>query len=519
MNIGPRKRERVGRAVAGKAVDETQLEPSERGHDLTVVFAEAPDDKHTRKAQVKKLHLPATGSAKRPCEFEVHPRKGARGFEGRITVLYKGRVLQTARILGRVGSGPRRGPLDLQLAVIEVESAARAEASESIDAAIVLNDTAAGPTVTSIGGDEAIVTQIAEVKSLAETMSAAIALFTEQDRGEGALPAANMMELYRAVALPGSQVWKYLVKRFPPRVRTAKRLQVVEAAIGATLPVELFYRQPAPLANAKPCPGGPADGERACSACPDEMGAPKVVCLNQFWGFRTVVERRGLTEDVPAGAVAKLAAARDGDKPPPLKIEAAVYGTSDIVDSAMPPGTPSDLLPTKRAQKALESLVGTANVKLVTGLDEWEMATQALSPGIIVLLVHKAKVYGGDALQIGPGNPIPQGNILARHLVGPAGIHPIVVLMGCKTGLSKADVLGFVPWLTECGASAVISTLSPVLGRYAGPALATIIGVLGEKRGKGTFGVAVLEAKRRLLESGEPIGMCLVTFGDADLKL
>ena len=363
-----------------------------------------------------------------------------------------------------------------------------------------------------------MVTEIADVKDLAQTMSAAISLFTEQQREAGGLAKAELIEFLSGVALPGSQVWSYLVDRLPAAVRKAKRLQVVEAAIGATLPIELFYRRPAPVPGATWCEGGPPDGDRPCSKCPDEAHAPEVVCLNQFWGCRTVVERRGLRQNVPPGAVATLKAVESASAPP-LHLGAAIFGTSDIVDSGMPPGTPAEQLPSAQVRHALGDLVGAANVTNVGTLADWEDAVRTTSPGLIVFLVHKTKFAASEAIQLGSSIKVAEGHILEKHVVGPKGIHPIVVLMGCSTGLPKADVLGFVPWLTHQGASAVVSTLSPVLGRYAGPALAKLVAMLAKKRGTGTLGEAILEVKRQLIEEGEPIGMCLVTFGEADLRL
>ncbi len=517
VTIAPIQTKRAGLAVAEPALDESQLDIGPEGIELTVVFAEAPRDKRPRKAQIGKLCLPPIGAPRRPCIFMVRPGNGANLFEGRITVLYRNRVLQTARLLAQVATGSQRGPLDLSLAILELEKAADAAGRQGFDAALVLNDTNSGPTVTGIAGEEAVVTQIGNVKGLAETVSAAISLFTERDRGTGPLPREEMLELFRAVALPGSQVWAYLERKLPDKLRTAERVQVVEAAVGAMLPVELLYRVPAPDPGAKLCPGGPPVPGRPCSACPDTEHASSVACMNQFWGLRTVVERVGLRDDVPAGAVARLAVGRDDNLS--LSLESAAYGTCTAVDEAMPPGTPSEHLPTMQARRSIEMLVGAEHVRDLQWLDDWREAVRETSPGLIALLVHKTKDTVNEALQLRDSRPVPVANIREWHLVGPKGVHPLVVVMGCKTALSKTEVLSLAPWLMLQKAGAVVCTLSPVLGRYAGPALATILDTIGQHRGRGTLGDALLAAKRSLIQAGEPIGMTLVSYGDVNLKL
>lgn len=515
VTIAPRPT-RMKMAIADTAFDEWLLQPSVRGHDLNVVFSQAPRKGERRRAQVSRLHLPPIGMPEHGCEFTIRAEPGDDAFEARITVLYRNRVLQTARVVARVRNAGESVPLDLRLAVIDVEGADAAATREPFEAALILNDSGFGPSVTSVAGDEAVVTNIGNLKDVAKAISKAITLFTDKDR-VGGLTEQERVDLITAVALPGSQLWSYLREGFPKAVLEAKRVQVMEAAIGAMLPVELFYRMPAPAPGAKLCEGGPPDTDRLCSKCPAPSDAPSVACMNQFWGFQTVFERRGLKLDVPLGAVATLKVA-DG-LAAPLRIESAVYGTSDVVDAAVPATASPEQRPSVQARRALEDLVGRDNVLPIDTLDSWAKAVAERSPGLIVFLVHKTEYLTNDALQLGSTYKFAAGNVLEKHVVGPAGTHPIIVLMGCKTRDANADVLGFVPWLTHIGASAVVSTLAPVLGRYAGPALAKLIRILGEKRGKGTLGEAIVEAKRQMVAEGEPIGMCLVTYGEADIRL
>jgi hypothetical protein len=258
-------------------------------------------------------------------------------------------------------------------------------------------------------------------------------------------------------------------------------------------------------------------GDRPCSKCPEGLEGRTVVCANQFWGLRTVFERVAHPADVPAGAVATVR--RGVDPTSGVRLDSALLATSELVDAEAKNAKPKER-PSAVVEGALEELVGPGKLHKVETLAEWEDAVKK-APGLLVLVVHSTlDELDNEAIEIS-GTPISYANIEDPHLVASGGSEPIVLLIGCSTAVAEAGALGLVPRLIAKRAAAVVATLAPVLGRYAGPATAELLRALAASRksGAGTLGDALLQVKRALVARGEPIGMALVAYGDASVQL
>ena len=354
-------------------------------------------------------------------------------------------------------------------------------------------------------------------------MADMIARFTDRDRGPAGLLRDEMAKLLIDLANPGKIIWDELEQVFPEPVRRADRLQLVQAKPGRPIPVELLYRGlAAPLDGAQWCAGGPRDGSRPCAACPvDFKTACQRICPNQFWGLRSVFERQARSSAVPAGAEATL---REDRRRPEarLLLRSALLVTSDLVDAHAPPGTPREQLPSAAVRAALDELVGAEHVAHVRTRVGWVDAIAERSPELIVLVVHTTADTGGEAIQVGAIENVRYGQIDTPHLRRDDGPHPLVLVIGCSTAVgASSPSLELVPRLILKGASAVVATLSPILGRYACPATAKLLRALNARRAGGpvSLGEALLDTKCRLLADGEPIGLSLVSFGDVDLVL
>jgi hypothetical protein len=77
----------------------------------------------------------------------------------------------------------------------------------------------------------------------------------------------------------------------------------------------------------------------------------------------------------------------------------------------------------------------------------------------------------------------------------------------------------FITKFRQKGAALIVSTLSTVLGRHAGPVAEVMIDELKKTNGDRSIGDVMLRVRQRTLGSGIPMGMSLVAYGDADWRL
>lgn len=479
-----------------------------KGHRLTVLFWEP---RVSPKPQAAELWLPPRGDSQ-TVSFTFEVPRSVKSISARVTVLHANRVLQTGLLQAEVGRGihwtfridaaPRkdlesladRSPFDLAL-VLAGETPHLIASSEDQTVALALDD---GP--------------VGELTDLLDRQISAIA--KDPDRYAG-LESLGSIELLRSLAQVGAVVHDHLQQHSHlDRLADARRIHITSAKAGAFLPIEFLYRFRPPEPTAGLCPHALASLETGdCSgACPSDKR--KAVCPLGFWGLSRVIERHShlpedqdrISKDFEIGAEP----ARGRSRLPLSK-------TSLLAASSRASGEMKDAI-----TSLLAKLKARGASMLASTWPEWEHHIASDLPGLLVLLPHHERRDGFEILAIGEDERLASVNIwdeVVRKL--PDGPHPIVLLMGCETNLTRISFDSPVSRFRDRGAALVVSTIATILGRHASPATATLVDLLDEMSvsGNRTFGEVMLRLRQRLVLFQTPMALGLTVYGDADWVL
>ena len=161
------------------------------------------------------------------------------------------------------------------------------------------------------------------------------------------------------------------------------------------------------------------------------------------------------------------------------------------------------------------------NVAVATNWQEWTKNITKFSPALLLLIPHTA--YDAAqvvTLEIG-GNVLATDQIDSQY-VYPTGkpTFPLVMLLGCETGVKGIALERIVTKFRRYGASIIVSTTAPVLGRHAAPVAARFLDKLKSlsARPNATFGDVMLAVRRELLAEGLPVILAVSAYGDADWR-
>jgi hypothetical protein len=97
----------------------------------------------------------------------------------------------------------------------------------------------------------------------------------------------------------------------------------------------------------------------------------------------------------------------------------------------------------------------------------------------------------------------------------------MVLLLGCATGVSDYPLLKLPTSFRRRGASIVLTTLTTVLGRHAGPVAQMLVEALHSLPAGDTrpFGEIARDVRRKALADGNLMALVLAAYGDADWHL
>ncbi len=511
---------------SGVRFPDEELPKDEAEYRLTLVFSEPWLLDHPL---IGEISLPRVGNSTFH-SFPLWVKADAERVEGRLIVLYRNRILQTALLRGPVARDPdaaERGGIELQIeAVVRPVLSGLGERSP-FGAALLLNhDSRAVPRLTRIADDHAEILAAGELQELGEWFDRRLSeVATSRRDFEGGLGAAATVELLRDFATHGSMLYDYLVKDMLGEDRFAGDgpIQILSTRVDAWLPVEFVYDRKAPLPDAPLCPNA-AEALRAgrCDdTCPTGKEAAECICPLGFWGMRRVLERhahdpsfarslRGVDFALQAEPVAgRETLAVLGD---------TLLGASQRVGKSCP--------------GSLDEIAQT--VEAVTGrpprrAESWSDWAASISEGEVplqVLLVHTDRVSEGGLLQkmeIGEDSWLSVANLDESYVRDrPEKRPPLVLLLGCETGAPEISFLGFVGKFRRSGAAIVLSTGSTVHSVHAVPVAKRYLEVLARlirEGGATTFGEVMRTARRELLADGYPMVLCLAAYGDADWRL
>ncbi len=503
-----------GTLRADMAFDETQLPPSEAGHDLQVVFcpldtSATPD--RILPGQVQTLHLPQVGRSG-VVVFSFTTQASAKTFRARVLVMHHNRVLQTLML-----SAPEAGA---ELALRQENTVSPVFTSSvcevAADLAIVVNDSPAGaPGITTVTKDAASFSEPEGLAMLVKTIESLLSDTNVSTAGEALqLAHPKLVALLVQLATQGFALKRELSRQINlADFAQAARIQVVEARAKAYLPVEFVYTGKPPNINAKLCPNAKKalldPGACTTTTCKYASNA-KYVCPAAFWGFSKCIERQPFGKsDQHVFQIPQPGA----DSLSPFK--AAVLAASARVAETDLTG-PDGLL------SALTAL--TPKVRLAKSWAAWQKDILAKPAAtLLVLLPHtdnSPDFLNTPALEIQKkwltSVQLNEDFVQAPTQTGPG---PVVLLLGCSTALADVPFLNFVREFKEAGASIVLGTLATVHGTRATRFARTLLEKIKTKGTGRAFDEILLEVKREMLADGDPFVLSLAAYGNSAWRI
>jgi len=484
---------------------------------LSVVLTEPNHLKEPRRSTIM---LPKVGPSTE-CEFRIQPGEHAL-FEGRITVLHRGRILQTGVLKGRVVGHERDISSDDTISFTDILSVRSRigdlEGRRQFDIAFVLNhSTDHRPHLQAIAADHAWIADLSSCKAIVDDINTALTPVAKSVRDyEGGLESDHCRKLLVKLAQLGRYLYGYIVEdqleARGNRSEIAKKeyVQIVSTRVEALVPLEFIYDFETPDDDAVLCPKWREALEKgACTeACGTKTG--KIVCPLGFWGVSKVIERHALTTEFAAEGGELFLQSEPTRGRDVLSLSGtAIVGASEKVE-------PSVLEP---VLSACAEQLGSPPQK-AENWNQWAEFVQRFKPHVLLALPHTDGNGVNATLEIG-GKPIKSIQIKKDHVkVEGDDTYPLVALLGCDTTGTALEYGSPVADFRRKGAAVVIGTIATVFGEHAAKVAEMLVnGLAQESQGLERLGEVIRSVKRKALLGGLPMALCVVAFGDADWKL
>ena len=499
-------------AIANAPVDESQLPPSENGHELTIALFELRDGGHTPASQPSqmKIHLPSNRSESSTDAWfpMLTPAKG--DFVARVVVLHETRILQT--LVLRVPTEATQEEIELTQETIVRPSLEDPGPRRRFDAAIVLNDNDDVPAVMAMTEKSVAYKEPVDIRAAIDAITDAVNQLTKlADTDEITIDDEDVVEVLIELANQGKLLSNWISKNLPAEIAAADRVQILEAREGAFLPLEFVYPSYAPETTAKICPHGKAElAHPTKTKCPNERNR-NFVCPAVFWGFSRVLERFPHPPEGKEPLDYRLSTPK-ADRMKIEPFESALIGASTKV-------RPDDVTGASGVVASIKPLM--KEIFVAGNWDEWTAEIEKHSPSMLLLFPHSEEVGKMPALEI--GKKFLKISFLEKEYVrrDDRDPGPVVFLLGCSTTLPRVRFQNFVAGFRATGASIVVGTLTLIRGRHATRFVKEFVTALAKRAGTpdATFGDVLLDVKRTMLAAGDPFALTLVAYGDADWRL
>jgi len=516
MRIGPPDKKWVSNKTSFPV---EKLPPQKEAWGLTVVLGEPT---HIKEPLIRKIKLPKDGPSTE-CEFIFTPEEAV-PFEGRITVLHRGRVIQTAVLKIPVVKEADKMPASDQMELTDLipvrVNLGNLEKRRQFDLAFITNHNSGNkPMMTGIGKDHAWLANLEGCYGITNNINLLLSDVAQKvkDYNDG-LKSKKGENLLRELIFCGCDLYDMLIKkRLKTTVDKEKFLQNEYMQIITTndseqiIPFEFIYEHEAPDNDATLCDfwkEGLSNGEcrETCS-----KNFRKTMCPLGFWGLSKVIERQDVSsEEFSKDCPDYIIQTESDDDQSPLSIDGkCLVAASTKVDA-------TDL---DEVIKSISKATGNQPVK-ANNWSEWETLVQENTPQLIVVMPHHAGKETKATLEINEDTII--GVQIRESHVKKAGSDdtPIVVLLGCDTTGSAMKYGSFVQKFRLRGAAIVIGTVASVFGKHAAKVANMLVAGLGEESDKNKrLGEVMRAVKRKALLDGLIMSLCVVAFGDADWKL
>lgn len=476
------------------------------------------------------IDLPAQGRSNTG-QFVFTPRaEGA--FAARLSVLHRGRVLQTLTLNSWVAADERaltaREENDERITLTEEawvrQDWSRLDKRRRFDLALVFNhDAQDQPRATGIAERCAWATDLSAMHKPMQQINDAISGVATRvlDHADGLDQGQNpalLVALARAgvrlrAALYGDQLALNQAGGLDVGSDAVQSIQVVTLRADEVVPIEFIYDFDTPDDDATVCPQHrQALAEGRCPAGCARQAAPEAhVCPMGFWGLKKEIERHQFNQKVkaPAGYPLVVQSEPAGERAHLELARGLIVGHSAQVE--------------RPAVAELAERLGTLLQHPVTVVDDWKAWRAAVGkdrPGLLLAFPHN-EVSSDDArLEIG-GKLLDTLGLKPDYVRSPEGPQqPVVMLLGCDVAGTAEEYANHIGWFRRAGAAVVVGTVATVFGEHAvkvGQAITTAL--LAPSDQPRRIAEVIRDAKRQALLDSLPMALCVVAFGDADWQL
>ena len=517
---------------------EHKLPVSPNGHRLQVMVYEP---QQFDEPMVKDIHLPSMGSSSE-ADFLFTPR-AAGGFEARISIVHRGRILQTALLRTEVVESRQAASGSSAQMTLTDEALVRhdwtsLDQRRRFDLALVFNHDAANrPRMTALSDRRAWAKDLTSIDEVTKAINAALSAVANNvlDYADGLDKGENPKLLVNLAAL-GTELFVSLIREqieanatggLDLRSDAITHIQIVSTRSDAIVPIEFVYDYGMPDDSiAKVCPEhrDALKSGKCKNTCPGRIHPKAHVCPMGFWGVRKVIERHVFSskQENPDDAAFVLQSESTAARSVLSVHENAVVGHSTEV--------------TEGQIKPLIDELKTAihgEVVAAKNWDEWSDAVAVNRPQLLIAFPHHDGTNQSSKLEIGGqkmsslalqhfGDPLTTaGGAPQRvHVRMPDTAPPLVMLLGCDVSSTAQQFGSHVRNFRMAGAAIVVSTVATVFGKHAVTVGAAMVKRMIDRADgdpdSDQFGEILRDAKRQALLDSLPMALCVVAYGDAD---
>ncbi|GEM_PF-1518806 len=447
-----------------------------------------------REPESRLLELSRTGDST-TATFTRYIESGS--IDLRFLISDGAQILQTARYQTAPGKSIR---FFIENIVTPVDRTKKA-----FDAALLVNDSLGNqPSVAVVtGAGEVVFSPLSENdigmarQHLLDALEAAVSN-----------PNAELAPLMLKLANRGAMLQSHLRSIVPAWPGSEGRVQLVMQS-DAFFPIEYLYdgkipRSPqAVLCTERAQCLSKGQAIAGCSI----RDAGKQLCPMGFLGVSGVIERHTWK----TGLVPRVWGTPEGKKPERRRIEdlsTIAFAASDKADNF----ADADVLPHEIVRiVGIETSIGA---RRIIDWDDWEIRLAQVPPSLLLLLVHQEN----EVLYIGAGSGLNLGSIGAEHVRNA----PVVIAIGCSSGLGEMPGSSLPAILQRGGAGVVVAAMTKILGRHANRVARDLVVHLKEAANQSNspcIGEIISAIRRRLLADGLALGLAVIAFGDADIVL
>ena len=497
-----------------------KLPPELESWKLTVWLTE-PD--HLPKPLKGRITLPRDANSTE-WDFTFTPLTAPR-FNGRLTVLYRGRIIQTAVLRAGVRANSdalvAEATPKLEDLIAVRNRVGDLDERRQFDFAFVANHDPKGrPLLTAVSEKAAWVNDLSNIVPIAAEINTSLIPVAKSvaNYAEG-LKGENGRKLLIDLAGQGGVLKVYLDQQLTdptnnPAMRDAEFVQIVSTRSDAVVPLEFVYDYQPPDDDAAVCKhwlDAATNGEEL-DKCPTtcDKTSGRFVCPMGFWGLQKVIERHAVTPgQAKNGNLLYL------QSEPTRKSDTLYLGDVAVLGS-------SKRVPEEDVTK-LKSLIEKRSGKaplLVLNWDEWETQVKEHHPNLLIALPHTDGKASKVSLEIG-GITKRTITFNETHIFPPpieGRQAPLLALIGCDTAGTATEYGNHVDFLRARGAGIVIGTIATVFGPHAAVVAGELIeGLLASDDSKTVrLGELIRTIRRKSLRKGLLMPLCLVAYGDAD---